>query len=244
MKSLVSLKHCLFVLFLGMVLLMFGGTLGPCQGHAANAYDLSEWQGRITNHQARHLKHEVNFVVLRAQDGSRRPDRQYQHDSKVMQRAHVPYGAYSFALYRNSKAARQEADNLYYQAPQAKFYVNDIEVNHAGRRLNSATKAWAREMKSLTTRPIVLYSYANFINSHLRRTVKHYNAVWVASYTNRQPLTNYHYDLWQYTDAHRSRALHRKVDASVMVGKHPLSFWIGNSNRKPKQRVVNVTSVK
>ena len=206
--------------------------------HAANAYDLSEWQGRVTSRQARHLKHEVNFVILRAQDGNRRPDYQFRHDARSMQKAHVPYGAYSFALYRNSRTAKQEADNLYYQAPQAKFYVNDIEADRAGRKLKSATESWAREMKKLTTRPVVLYSYANFINSHLRKVTKKYNATWVAGYSSHRPITRYHYDLWQYTNAHKSRALHKKVDNSVLVGEKPLSFWIGNQHQNAQSRQI------
>lgn len=228
-----NIKHR--IKFLGM-LLIFAALLvgGSCinhdnQVHAANAYDISQWQGRIDGHKAHRLKHEVNFVILRAQNGASQQDLQYSHDQAEMNQHHIPYGVYSYSLYRNSPMARQEAQNLYNRAPQAQFYVNDIEINHAKHRIGSATKAWANEMRQLTTKPIVLYSYANFIQQHLLNAKKAYNATWVASYSNQPPKTDYHYDLWQYTDAHYSHALKRKVDASVLTGQ-PLSFWTGQNS--------------
>lgn len=225
------LKSIVISLLLVSTLALFGGLSAGNQttvkASRTNAYDLSEWQGQISNHQAHRLKNEVNFVILRAQYGQNYQDRQLQNSINKMTKHHIPYGVYSYSLYHNNHQADNEATALYNRAPRANFYVNDIEQNNAGRRIDSATKAWARQMKSLTRRPVVLYSYANFIRQNLMPARRHYNAVWVASYSNRRPATGYRYDLWQYTSGHYSRALRKRIDASEITGDKPLSFWIG-----------------
>ena len=217
-----------------LVMLLFGGRSAshqPVQARrTADAYDLSEWQGRLTNHRAHRLKHEVSFMILRAQNGSHRQDRTFSYNARKLRKAKVPYGAYSFSLYHNSASARNEARTLYQRAPEAKFYVNDVEINHAGRDSNRAGKAWAHEMKRLTQRPVVLYSYANFINQHLRKARKAYNTIWLAGYTSRQPLTHFKYGMWQFTNNYYSRALGKRIDASRLTGQ-PLTFWIGNRGK-------------
>lgn len=232
MKFKLNLKSIVVGLLLAGTLALFGGlgTGTPISVKAshANAYDLSEWQGRISDHQAHLLKREVNFVVLRAQYGQNYQDRQLQNSKNKMTRHRIPYGVYSYSLYHNNNQASNEASSLYSRAPHASFYVNDIEQNNAGHKIDSATHAWAHQMKSLTKRPVILYSNANFIQRYLNRARHHYNAIWVASYSKYRPATGYRYNLWQYTSGHYSKALGKRVDASETTGDKPLGFWIGN----------------
>lgn len=246
MKFRLSLKSIFAGLLLAGTLALFGGlgTGTPTIVNAshANAYDLSEWQGRINDHQAHRLKREVNFVILRAQYGQNYQDRQLQNSINKMTKHHIPYGVYSYSLYRNNRQASNEASALYNRAPQANFYVNDIEQNNAGPKIDSATQAWAHQMKSLTRRPVVLYSNASFIQQNLMRARRHYNAVWVASYSKDRPATGYRYDLWQYTSGHYSKALRKRIDASEITGNKPKGFWVGNDASVPV--VDHVTSVR
>ncbi|XIF19485.1 MAG: hypothetical protein AJITA_00136 [Acetilactobacillus jinshanensis] len=159
-------KNILKILLISLVFLatlLIGGNFKTgrsvqVNASRANAYDLSSWQGRINNHQAHGLRHEVNFVILRAQYGKTYQDSEFQHSANEMTKNNVPYGAYSYSMYRNHHQAKNEATSLYNRAPQANFYVNDIEENDAGRRIASATKSWADQMKRLTTKPVVIYS--------------------------------------------------------------------------------------
>ncbi|GLB46332.1 lysozyme [Philodulcilactobacillus myokoensis] len=194
------------------------------------AYDLSEWQSNISSSKAKKLKHEVGFVILRGQFGSSYQDRTFKHNSKMMEKYHIPYGVYSYSQYTSSASARNEAKTLYHRAPKAKFYVNDFEQNLAHNHANAATKAWAKEIHRLTSRPAVLYSGLYFINQNVGNAKKSYNAIWLASYSSSKPRTNFKYDLWQYTDNHKSKSLKESVDASVMVGNKPLSFWTGQKS--------------
>ncbi|QBP17732.1 GH25 family lysozyme [Acetilactobacillus jinshanensis] len=233
MKSRNILKTLIMSLVLVVTLLVGGNFVSghhiQVNASQADAYDISQYQGRINDRQAQGLKNEVKFVILRAQAGSSYQDAQFQHSMNEMNKNNVPYGVYSYSLYHNNQQARNEASTLYNRAPQANFYINDIEQNNAGSRIVSATNAWADQMKRLTTKPVVLYSGASFINQYLRPALKHYDAVWVAQYYYKKPIIGHKYDLWQYSSTHYSKALGQKLDASKLMGNKPLSFWIGSN---------------
>ena len=202
-----------------------------------NAYDLSQWQGNISNRQAAGLKNEVNFVILKAENGGLMTDPSFDSSSKSLQNNHIPYGAYDYSLYANQDQAKAEADTLYQRAPNASFYVNDAEENNVGdsNDFNASTQAWANEMHQMTNKPVVLYSGLYFMNHNMTPATRNaYNALWLADY-GAEPDPAYHYDLWQYTDDHYSKALNQKVDASILPegNNKPLSFWAGNGNNNP-----------
>ena len=191
-------------------------------------YDISNWQGYISDSKAAQLKNEVSFVILKAENGGLYTDSQFNHNVHEMNQNSSPYGAYDYSVYANDAQAAGEADALYQRAPQADFYVNDCEENKAGSDLSSATASWANEMHSLTKRPVVLYSDLSFMNHQLNATARNsYDTRWVADY-GAEPNTSYHYDLWQYTDNHYSNALGKAVDASTFPrNAQPISYWTG-----------------
>ena len=236
------------VLALGMISLLVidnNSVRVDAQNTTPNAYDISQWQGNVSNSQASQLKNEVNFVVLKAENGGLTTDPSFNNNAQTLQNNQVPYGVYDYSLYANQDQARAEADDLYDRAPQAKFYVNDAEQNNAGGNFNASTQAWANEMRQNTRKPVVLYSGLYFMNHNISSATRNdYNALWLADY-GVEPNPNYHYDLWQYTDSHYSQALNQKVDASVFPNGNnkPLSFWTGQgrSNHSNVNTNTNVT---
>ncbi|MCA7081884.1 lysozyme, partial [Staphylococcus aureus] len=81
--------------------------------------------------------------------------------------------------------AKNEARVLYNRAPNAKFYVNDFEVNSVlSGSPNAATKAWYTEMKKLTKKPVVFYSYRSFQQTYAPTAYKSYDAYWLAGYSS------------------------------------------------------------
>lgn len=217
--------------FLGSAMLA-GGYAPSHQANARSAYDISQWQGKISNYQGSQLKREAPFMILRAEDGGSNLDTEFYHNARVMEANHIPYGAYDYSLYANPNQARGEATALYQRAPHAKFYVNDTERNNAGALKDASTIAWAKQIHQLTSKPAVLYSDMAYMNGFNHRTRKHYNAIWLAAY-GMEPHPTYHYDLWQYTDRHYSPALGQRVDASQFPSKphKPLSFWTHGKHR-------------
>lgn len=202
-------------------------------GRKSNAYDISQWQGNISNNQAKELKHEVQFMILKVDQGGYE-DQDFVNNSAQLNINHVPYGVYDYSVYHNPYQAQQEARAVVNQAPHAKFYVNDSEIDNAGTQLNNSTQAWANEVHALTRKPAVLYSDLSFINNHFSAVTRHvYNAMWIASY-GVEPDPSWHYDLWQYTNHAYSPALQQNVDADAFpVGNNkPLSFWTGKYHHK------------
>lgn len=216
-----------FLIIVGCLISLFLFTFPQSvSAKQANAYDISQYQGRLHNSQVRGLKHEVNFMIVRAQSGDY-PDTEAHHTEHLMQRNHIPYGAYSYSYYTSPTNAQIEAKELYQRAPKANFYVNDIEQNDAGNTFNLSTRDWANEIHHLTSRPAVLYSGEYFMNNYIRQKTRNkYNAIWLAAYGS-EPAPNYHYDLWQSSDNHYSNALGQRVDADVFPEGYnkPMSFW-------------------
>lgn len=196
--------------------------------------DISEWQGSVSLAQAKAMKSENSFVIVRVQYGSNYQDVQYKNTIANLEKGGTPYGVYSYSRYVNASDAKQEAKDLYNRAKNAKFYANDAEeLTTTSGSYSSAVTAWGKEMQRLTNKPVILYSGSWFYSNYIK-TMSNYDAFWEANYNN-----TYYGDtsLWQYTDSGYSSALKRGVDTSkVITSKHPVSWWIGSSAAK-KQKV-------
>ncbi|MCL0312514.1 hypothetical protein M2S00_05265 [Apilactobacillus sp. TMW 2.2459] len=194
------------------------------------SYDISEWQGKITDNKAQALKNEVKFVILRVQDGMYK-DKQLSNNISMMNKYNIPYGVYGFSRYANAAQANEEAQRVYNLAPDARFYVNDYEIAFNS-KTNQATTSWANTMRSINGgKPVVLYSGMYKMNAFKQSTLNAYDALWLASYSKYMPQPSYSYDLWQFTSQYYSSAMGKKLDANVIpVNGKPLSFWIGNNS--------------
>lgn len=195
--------------------------------------DLSEFQGSFTDAQAKVLKKNFKFVILRVQYGSNRKDLVIDHNIAMMKKYDIPYGVYSFSQYENIADARVEARDLYKRAKDAKFFVNDYEdqtvTNASKANTNATTKAWADEMaKYVGNRKIILYSYASFMSSYADTAVKAYDCFWLAAYQDNEPTETAH-SLWQYTSNYTGHGLAGVggIDASIMNGKNT-DWFLGN----------------
>ncbi|WKN29195.1 hypothetical protein MUB42_01905 [Apilactobacillus kunkeei] len=224
------------------------GAIGSFNTHAnassKTVYDLSEWQGRLTNKKAKNLSKEVPFAILRVQYGSSYSDRTFKHNKALLEKYKVPYGVYSFSRYNSSAAAAREARDLYNRAPNAKFYVNDFESASISRRhSNAATAKWVNTLRPLVgSRKILFYSYLSFMQTYASKALSKYDGYWVASYTKNEPTIAH--VLWQYTDRHYSSSLHKNVDASKL--RKQKSWFLGtvaktvsNTNANKGQNVEN-----
>lgn len=112
--------------------------------------DISEWQGNLTDAQVKQLKRDYDFIIIRGQYGSEYVDQCLENNSALLDKNNMKFGVYSYSLYENADDARNEAQTLYSRAPKASFYVNDFEQNSiTSGDADTATKAWADEMKQL-----------------------------------------------------------------------------------------------
>ncbi|GAA6237491.1 GH25 family lysozyme [Apilactobacillus micheneri] len=209
---------CISTLFLCMFLFLFFGETNvnaSGQSYSPVAYDISQYQGYLTDSQAKNLKKEVKFVILRVQDGSYK-DIKFEHNVKLMDRYNIKYGVYGYSEYTNPYQARQEARRLYYSAKGALFYANDFEIGFKN-NTDASTSAWANEMRAVNGgKPIVLYGSKSTLDLFKKNTLKIYNNIWLASYSKYMPNPSYKYDLWQYTNAYPSVSLSQKLDGNTI----------------------------
>lgn len=197
------------------------------QAATGMVYDTSEWQGSWSASQVKALSKEVSFIIMRVQYGSQYKDKYFDHNLALVKKYHIPYGVYSFSLYTGVSDAKSEARYLHNRAPNALFYVNDAE-DHTNSNYSASTVAWGKEMQSLTSRPVILYSYRYFYNAYIG-TKTNYDAFWLAAYQSYTP-TPQDYALWQYSSSVYSPALGLSLDTNkVITSKKPLSFWIGKT---------------
>lgn len=197
--------------------------------HAAstdNVYDLSEWQGKLSDNKAKKLSSEVPFVILRVQYGTRHYDKTFNHNKAMLEKYGVPYGVYSYSRYTSKSSAASEARDLYYRAPNAKFYVNDFESTYLSRSAaRAATLQWVQTLRPLVgNKKILFYSYQSFMKTYAKSALSAYDGYWLAAYTKHEPSVSH--VLWQYTDRYYSAALNKKVDASKM--RTDQSWFIGD----------------
>jgi len=234
-KSWKNTGYILLLAILGVILGLF--LVGQSKANASTVVkpvlDTSEWQGYFTDNQAKALKGETSFMILRVQYGSAKKDATFKHNASLLSKYGVPYGVYSFSRYVSVSDAKNEAKVLYNRAPNAKFYANDFEVNSVlYGSSNTATKAWYTEMNKLTKKPVVFYSYRSFQQTYAPTAYKSYDAYWLAGYSSYRP-SPYNYALWQNTDKYYSRSLGLSVDHSkVITSVHPVSWWIGSKSAR------------
>lgn len=205
-------------------------------------YDISEWQGRLTDTQAQKLKTEVPFLILRVQYGSSYADKTFEYNKAMLEKYDIPYGVYSFSQYEDSADAADEARTLYQKAPNARFYVNDFEDQTVtSGSADDATLSWVKEMRKYSgNKKVLLYSYQNFMLKHASNAINSYDGYWLAAYQSTEP-TREHV-LWQYTSSDYSAALNKKVDASISSSK-PISWFLGSDSDSSTTQEVQYKNV-
>ncbi|QMU08948.1 GH25 family lysozyme [Levilactobacillus suantsaii] len=187
--------------------------------------DISEWQGKLTSSQVSNLKDQVSFVINRRQYGSSYKDKYASNNTKLYVKYGIPFGEYDYARFTSASSAKTEAKNFYNRSNKnAKFYVLDFEEDDVtSGTTNAAVKAWYKEMRALTDKNLVFYSYQSFATSYANTARKNFDAQWIANYSYAPTIS---YALWQYTDSHYLSSLGEYTDNSKAVTSvHPISWW-------------------
>ncbi|NLR08383.1 MULTISPECIES: GH25 family lysozyme [Lactobacillaceae] len=187
--------------------------------------DISEWQGKLTASQVSNLKSQVSFVINRRQYGSSYQDLYATNNTALYVKYGIPFGEYDYARFTSAASAKQEAKDFYNRSNKnASFYALDFEENDVtSGTTNAAVKAWYDEMRSLTGKNLVFYSYQSFATTYANTARTSFDAQWIANYSYAPTIS---YALWQYTDNNYLAALNEYTDNSKAVTSvHPISWW-------------------
>ncbi|WP_318766573.1 GH25 family lysozyme [Lactiplantibacillus carotarum] len=214
--------------------LYFGQSVGAQTLSKQSIPDISEFQNTLTTATAKQLKGEAGGVILRTGYGENRKDYHIDGNLKAAESAGLAYGVYQYGQFINASDARSEARATYKRAPHAKFYINDAEeYTTTSGSYATAVRAWATEMRKLTKKKIIIYSYRGFYNSYIKSDAG-YDAKWIAAYQKPMP-TPYDYALWQNENAHYFLSLKQATDASkIVTSKHSMAWWFGSTVDKSK----------
>lgn len=187
--------------------------------------DISEWQGKLTASQVSNLKSQVSFVINRRQYGSSYQDLYATNNTALYVKYGIPFGEYDYARFTSVASAKQEAEDFYNRSNKsAAFYALDFEEDDVtSGTTNAAVKAWYDEMRSLTGKNLVFYSYQSFATTYASTARTSFDAQWIANYSTTPTIS---YALWQYTDNNYLSALNEYTDNSKAVTSvHPVSWW-------------------
>jgi len=195
--------------------------------------DISEWQGKLTNTQVKSLKSQADFVINRVQYGTGYEDLYHTNNENLYVKHGIPFGSYDYATFTSTATAKAEARKFYARSnKKSKFYILDFETSSMGSSAaNAAVKAWYNEMRSLTNKKLIFYSYQSFATTYANSARQAFDAQWIANYSYKPTIT---YSLWQYTDSYYLSSLGKYVDnslynSSAVSSYHPLSWWLGTS---------------
>ncbi|WP_372791262.1 GH25 family lysozyme [Lentilactobacillus sp. SPB1-3] len=191
--------------------------------------DISEWQGKLTSTKVANLKNQVSFIINRRQYGANYQDKYATNNTNLYVKYGIPFGEYDYSTFTSAASAKTEAKTFYANSNKnAKFYVLDFEENdvHSG-TTNNAVKAWYNQMRSLTDKKLIFYSYQSFATTYANSARQKFDAQWIANYSARPTITT---DLWQYSNKKYVPALKESIDASTILNSDkPISWWVGDT---------------
>lgn len=237
-------KIQLFLLPILTILLSFS-LFGALKASASTTIipDISEWQGKLTNSQVARLKDQVSFIINRRQYGANYQDKYATSNTNLYTQNGIPFGEYDYATFTSAASAKNEAKVFYQNSNKnAKFYVLDYEENDVtSGSTNAAVTAWYNEMRSLTSKKLVFYSYQSFATAHANTARKNFDAQWIANYSSKPTIQT---DLWQYTNKKYVPALKESVDASTILNSSkPITWWIGGQQSESAAQPTYFTDV-
>jgi LysM repeat protein/GH25 family lysozyme M1 (1,4-beta-N-acetylmuramidase) len=207
-------------------------------------YDMSEWQGQKTEQQFKNVKSEVSGLIIRQQYGSNYIDKYASYNTSMADKVNIPYGQYAYARFVSADDARQEAKDFYNRSDKnAKFYVLDFEENTVKYgTTQGAVQAWLDEMKSLTNKHVVFYSYRNFADSYVGQSlIDKFDGYWLAAYQGSWPNPR-NYDIWQNKDNQSSVAFATSLDSSLVdTNRKSVSWWFGSEAKTQNNKLNNDT---
>jgi LysM repeat protein/GH25 family lysozyme M1 (1,4-beta-N-acetylmuramidase) len=205
-------------------------------------YDMSEWQGQKTEQQFKNVKSEVSGLIIRQQYGSNYIDKYASYNTSMADKVGVPYGQYAYARFVSADDARQEAKDFYNRSDKdAKFYVLDFEENTVKYgTTQAAVQAWLDEMKSLTNKHVVFYSYRNFADFYVGQSlINKFDGYWLAAYQGAWPNPR-NYDMWQNKDNQSSVAFATSLDSSLVdTNRKSVSWWFGSEAKTQNKKLNN-----
>ena len=186
--------------------------------------DVSNWQGSIDY--AKVKQSGVQVVYIKATEGDYYTDAYLKKNYSGAKAQGLLVGFYHFFRPSNEQSAKSQA-NYFVNAirgmvPDCRLAI-DLEVTGGiGKSyLSSLAKVFLEEVKRLTGKEVVVYTYTSFARSNIDSTLGIY-PLWIAEYGVSTPNTNPIWNKWigfQYSDSGKIPGVNGPCDLDVFTNE-------------------------
>lgn len=183
-----------------------------------NGIDVSQYQSNIDWQAVKDSG--VDFVIIRAGYGKElhQVDPTFYSNIEGAQAVGIDVGIYWYSYADNSETARREAEVCYELIKDYSFeypiYFDIEEPKHSNMSIAQTSVIVDTFCSEMENRGyyVGVYSYANFLQSHIYRSVLEKYDVWVAQYSDSLTAYNGHYGVWQYSSTGQVNGISGNVD--------------------------------
>lgn len=182
--------------------------------------DVSKYNGNINWKQVKQDKKiKTKFAIIRVQSGSRIVDEYRNQNARGLSAAKIPFGSYAYSELTSVSEAQYEARRFYSLSDKrTKFYVLDDESHIGKAKEQTYINAWLAQMRKLTKKKVIFYSYRNYIRDH-KIKYSSFDGLWEACI---HPWDLYYNpDLWQYSFKAKASGLAPWTTADISYMRHP-----------------------
>ncbi|PEI99665.1 N-acetylmuramoyl-L-alanine amidase [Bacillus wiedmannii] len=180
---------------------------------------------------------QLDFAVLRVQDGSRVIDRKYGENVTGCRAYGVPFGNYAFCRFVSIADAKKEAQDFWERGDKnATIWFADVEVTTMD-DMRAGTQAFIDELRRLGAKRVGMYVAHHKYNEFQADKINA-DAVWIPRYPNKP---SFPCDLWQYTETGRMDGVGGSVDLNYLTGSKPLEWFTGQARVQalaPKSNII------
>ncbi len=195
-------------------------TTSPQQLTVYNGIDVSEHQKAIDWKAVK--ESGVDFAIIRAGYGREisQEDPYFKANIEGAQKEGISVGIYWYSYADDTASAKREADTCYEVIKDYTFdlplYFDIEEPKHAkmtAAQTSAIVDTFCSEMENRGYF-VGLYSYANFLQTHLYKSILEKYDVWVAQYNAKLTAYTGNYSIWQYSSKGQVDGINGDVDVN------------------------------
>ncbi|GAB6988854.1 glycoside hydrolase family 25 protein [Paenibacillus pini] len=210
----------------------------------AKGVDVSHWQGIIDWKKVKAAGY--SFAFIKASEGPKIVDDRFKANVQGAKAAGVLVGAYHFTRAAKPEDVRAELDHFLQMVDTGGGFdslklpcVLDMETKEGGSRSNISAiiREWSTQFKQRTGRNLMLYTFPNFIDTSLDKSLGDI-PLWYAYYSSSVPPNKGGWTSWefmQYTDKGKVAGISGNVDLNEYKGSEAELMAAANgSNSNPE----------
>lgn len=215
-----------------------------------NGIDVSQYQGNIDWQAVKDSG--VDFAIIRAGYGKEfnQVDPHFYANIEGAQAVGIDVGIYWYSYADDSETAKREAEVCYETIKnyslEYPIYFDIEESKHASMSIAQTSVIVDTFCSEMENRGyyVGVYSYANFLQTHIYRSVLEKYDVWVAQYSENLTAYNGHYGIWQYSSQGNVSGIGGNVDMNYCYRDYSQIIPANpNPNFIPPETTATVTPV-